>query len=448
MAISRKVSGAPSDAKGPLSSMLGAVAVQCLFLVMSLATGVLSARILGAEGRGIFAAITALPQLLSGLAGAGFGGAIIVMLRQSDSPESARIVSGNALQLGFLSSTIAAIVGMLLTPITLAGYSPEVILIGQWSMLGVFASTLLIIYRGGFAGTCAFNAMNLLGLMPQLVYLSALGIWIALRPLSAVQAALLFLGSSWLAVLLLTPTFAAGNRPILGRSSFIRLRAFQSYVFRALGYDLVLVISNSIDRLILIPFVPPAELGLYAVAVGFARLVAVVLPAINTVLLSSMSQRTDPLELKELHDRAFRFALAGLAVVVVVVVAISSWLLVLIYGPEFAAASSIFNVLVFEASLGCLVAITTQTYLAWNRPGVVSVIYGTSLAIFFAAAAALIPLLGAEGAAFALLAGTATRLLGLLACLPLRYGMALPRLTLDRADLSYVVSRVNAMRGR
>jgi O-antigen/teichoic acid export membrane protein len=212
------------------------------------------------------------------------------------------------------------------------------------------------------------------------------------------------------------------------------------------GYDLVMVASGTLDRLIMIPFVAPAQLGLYAVAIGFARLVSVVHPAISTVLLSSLSRMSAIDESKRLHDRAFRFALAGLVVIVAVAVVVDRPLLALVYGTAFGEASGIFRILVVEAALGCLVAITTQTYLAWNRPGAVSVVYGASLVVFLATAALLVPRFGAHGAAFALLSGTIARLLGLLGALPLRYGMRLPRLAIDGDDLAYLRLRIKSLR--
>jgi O-antigen/teichoic acid export membrane protein len=143
-----------------------------------------------------------------------------------------------------------------------------------------------------------------------------------------------------------------------------------------------------------------------------------------------------------LHDRALRMLLVGLVVGCASLWVIGAPLLRLAYGGEFAAANTIFRILVIEASLGALSQVTAQLYLSHNRPGVVSVIQVSVLAATLCALLLLVPVYGATGAALALLAGGTLRWLCLLGGVSLILRQRLPGLLLTRTDLHYLLGRI------
>ena len=67
--------------QGTVPAFLQTVASQLLVLVVNILTGVITARALGADGRGIFAAITFWPYFLGNLFSLGLPNALVVHFR-------------------------------------------------------------------------------------------------------------------------------------------------------------------------------------------------------------------------------------------------------------------------------------------------------------------------------------------------------------------------------
>ena len=78
--------------------MVRSVGTQVLIVMMNLATGIITARLLGAEGRGVYVAITLWPPLLAMLATAGLNSAVVFRMRRN--PGAPDAVAGAALLLG------------------------------------------------------------------------------------------------------------------------------------------------------------------------------------------------------------------------------------------------------------------------------------------------------------------------------------------------------------
>src|SRR3569833_1711146 len=213
--------------------------------------------------------------------------------------------------------------------------------------------------------------------------------------------------------------------------------------------DAVFALGTYIDRIVMIPLLAGRELGLYAVAYSFSRVIQLAQPAITSVVFSHMA-KVDESQSRELHARAQRMLLIGLGLGCACLRAIGAPLLRLAYGGEFAAANTIFRILVIEASLGALSQVTAQLYLSPNRPGVVSInrpgennnnqdsVLGATLGALLL----LVPVYGATGAAIALLAGGTLRWLCLLGGVSFVLRQRLPGLLLTRTDLHYLIGRI------
>jgi hypothetical protein len=144
------------------------------------------------------------------------------------------------------------------------------------------------------------------------------------------------------------------------------------------------------------------------------------------------------------HDTACRFLIAALSLACMVLWLAGEWLLGFAYGAEFAAAVSIFRLLVVEASLGVLAQVTMQLYLSRDRPGLVSAIQTGTLVISLVLLLALVPRYGGLGAAIALLCGGGVRWIALLGAVRLALKLPLPRPYLNGEDWRYLRSRLRS----
>jgi len=423
----------------PLFAMFRSVGTQVLIVVMNVATGIMTARLLGADGRGVYVAITLWPPLLAMLATAGLNSAVIFRMRKN--PASADAVAGAALLLGLGWSAVLIAAGAAVLPLFLSGYSPATVLFAQLCLAAVLVNATQIVIKQSFAGSGQYWFCNLTHLLPQLFHLLALvGIMLVVT-VTAQDAALALFISGAVAVLAVVPKFVRTLKP---RFSAVRaeLRELRSYSLRAAPSGLVAAFVLHSDRLVLIPLLSARELGFYAVAFSFSRVVQFVQPALQSILLSHMSGQGEGAP--RVHDIACRFLIACLTVACVTLWLAGEWLLGFAYGAEFAVAIDIFRLLIIEASLGVLAQVSIQLYLARDRPGVVSSIQSITLAISLALLLTLVPRFGAVGAAAALLCAGVVRWLMLLGGVRAILKLPLPRLYLNGEDWRYVRSRLRA----
>jgi antigen flippase len=424
----------------PLSALLQSVGTQVVITIINVVTGIITARLLGAEGRGIYTAVTLWPPLLATVALSGLNSAVVFRMRKA--PATAGSTASAALLLGIARSLLAMTAGVLLLPAFMSRYDHGTILVAQICLVGVFCNCVQLMIRQALAGVGRFWHYNYALLLPQVLYLAALLVIIPFTEMTARNASLALIAAGAVAPLLSLPAFIRLVKPRLA-GCFAEIRHLTSYSARAAANDGVFALSSYADRLVLIPFLPASELGFYAVAYSFSRLIQVVQPAILSVFFSHLSARTEA-ESRQLHDRACRFLLAILAVGCALLFAAGQWLLAFAYGGEFAAATLLFRVLVAEASLGVLSQVTIQLFLARDRPGVVSTVQTIVLCVSIAALIYLVPRYGAAGAAWGLLGIGVCRWVLLLAALKPTLGISPPRLYLGRDDIHYLLGRLRA----
>ena len=433
----RRVASQLARGDRPLFAMFRSAGTQVLIVIMNVATGIITARLLGAEGRGIYVAITLWPPLLAMLATAGLNSAVIFRLRKN--PASADAVAGAAMLLGLGWSAVFITAGAVALPMFLESYSASTILFAQICLAAVVVNSTQIVIKQSFAGSGQYWFCNLTHLLPQLFHLLALVGIMVVATVTAQDAALALFISGAVAVLAVLPKFVRTLRP---RFTAVRaeLRELRSYSLRAAPSGVVAAFVMHSDRLVLIPLLSARELGFYAVAFSFSRVVQFVQPALQSVLLSHMSGQGEAAP--RVHDIACRFLIACLTVACVTLWLAGEWLLGFAYGAEFAAANRIFHLLVVEASLGVLAQVSVQLYLARDRPGVVSVIQSITLVVSLTLLLLLVPRYGAMGAAAAVLAAGVVRWALLLGGVRAILKLPLPRLYLNGEDWRYVRSRL------
>ena len=285
-----------------------------------------------------------------------------------------------------------------------------------------------------------YGRSNFTNFLPQVLHLFALiGFWMY-GTLTAQTAVLSLLGTGLLGLLIVLPGFMRHVQPRL-RGAWREMPALLSYSGRGSLNDLVFTAAFYLDRIVLIPLLIPAQLGLYAVAFSFSRVIQLAQTAVMSVFLSHLSGR-DSQEGKRLHDHALRFLLAGMFIACVALWILGEWLLTFAFGAEFAAANGIFRLLVIEAALSVLSQVSVQLFLAHDRPGVVSMLQVATLALSLVCLLVLVPRHGAIGAAAALLIAGVARWLALIVAIRHVLKLPMPRLLLNREDLRYMTGKL------
>jgi O-antigen/teichoic acid export membrane protein len=417
-------------ARDPGSAAIQSVVLQLLTVCANLVTGVVTARLLGAEGRGVYAAATSWPTMLGAVAVAGIVDAILMQIRRKPQWTLATVTWAGAAAMA--SATVITVIAYLGMPILLGPRHAEAVPLARTALLLTHVIASGAIWRYVFSGRGQFLLANLASFLPHLIHAAAICA-LALTGRLTVATAIAGLGVGVIGAQLLLLPFIV--KAVRGPWEAARASgtAMLTFALRATPADLLAICCDWADRLLLILLLTPRDLGLYTVAYGFSRAVALITP--DTGLLLSVLARTDRSEAKQLHDLSLRLCIAALSVATAVAFVASAPLIQLFYGGGFLAAATTFKILVLQAGAARVGNVTAQFYLACNRPGLLSGFALINVVVSATLMLVMTPIYGVVGAALGLLGGTLVRLVLLWTGVPLHLGVAPPRLWPRLSDL-------------
>lgn len=406
-------------------------------LVLNLATGILTARALGAEGRGELVALGVGTAFFSGILTLGLPSSIVYNFRRY--PAERRRLLGAALVLAFTLGLTAAAIGALVLPGYLgADYSPDVVRAAQVLMLHAPILLVTPICNRALEAIGEFSVSNWVRLLSPLITLVLLGVLALLGEMTPLRAALSYIAGSVTLVWMLVRLWQR-YAPQL-KSFATSVKRLMSFGTRSYGIDLLGTVSAQIDQILVVGVLAPALVGAYAVALSAARLINVVHVSVATVLFPKMASRSAD-EVVETVGVALRCTVGLLALGGAVVFAAGPLLLGLLYGDEFVAATPLLRVLVVEVVLSGATLILAQSFMALDKPGWVAVFQAAGLVMAVPLMIVLVPRLGLIGAGFALLFSTLARLVSVVAAYPLVLGKPVPRFLLTPSDVRALLRR-------
>jgi O-antigen/teichoic acid export membrane protein len=392
---------------------------QVLFLGFGVLTGIMSARMLGPVGRGEYAALNVWPLGIALLLTLGINQGIAFQVRRR--VFSVSEVATAATVIGLVSSALSVAIGLLVVPVVLSKYTPEVRHLGIVFVL--FTPTVMLSgYPAGvFQGLQDLRHFNLIRLLAPGAYCAGLaGLYLthhwSLRALIYAQAFgyLLALCAGLFMVLRFV-------RPRL-KWNPAALSALVHYGVRIQMTNLTNYFNQRIDQLVLSLLVPPRELGLYAVAVTLSATVSVVPTAAGIVTFSKASGQ-EPEHARRMIGQSFRTALAWLLVCCGLLFVAAPFLIHFVFGTAFDGSILACRILLPGALVTGLNQVLYSGASALGRPGLPSIAECVSMAVTAVGLYLLIPRYGYIGAAtvstiaysisFLLMLGLAHRILGL-----------------------------------
>jgi enterobacterial common antigen flippase len=422
------------------SVVVQTVATQVIAVGLTMVSGVVTARLLGPEGRGVFAAVTLWPQFFVAVTFLGMPSAMIYHIRKSR--DQAGTIFSASLLVAALYTVLAVAAGFLLVPATMRNYPAEALTLSYVAILATGGYLFLVLLRQLFVALGLVAAFNVSVCLAPLVYLLGLLATHATGTLTVASSTAWLIGS-----VAVTATWMCWHVRTVCRpraTAFTAwLRALLAYSTRSAAGDLMIGLAIYSDRLILVFMVSPSELGFYAVAYSLSRTILTLEIAFNSVVFPKMIDRPRA-QVKELHDHAFRFIGYTALAIMVVMVVIGPTVIAAFYGSSFRVSALILDVLVLEAGLICVSTVAARLFYALGLPGYASLAQVARFVATLVGLTFLVPAFGALGAAVAMLLGESTRLLVLLWGLPHRLGLPLPRLVPRRADISYLREQFRA----
>jgi O-antigen/teichoic acid export membrane protein len=369
------------------------------------ATGILAARLLGPQGRGELAAITAFSGTVSAIALVGVPNALIYYAARTPKRSSSYLVAGGLIAIA--AAVPFALGAYFCIPVLLAHQRAGVIWAARIYVFQIavylFASSPGEVLRG--AGH--FRQWNVLRVAPRILVLSIYGLAWVLRIRAAefiaignIVAGALMVFPLWYWLL---PVLQGPPRPTLQQGQEI-LRFSLPTVFTMLPKSLNL----GLDQIVMSAMLPAPMLGLYVAAVSWSASSGLLLQAVGNTLFPHIASITDDTARSKSLARAIRLTTLIAVVMMLVFLAATPVAVPLLFGRSFVRSVPAGLVLVIAGLFAGLNMVLEEGIQGLGHPTAILRAEIVGLAVTVVALAALLKPLQIMGAAIASLLTYAT----------------------------------------
>lgn len=390
-------------AKGPKRRHFAVDSLQVLsgqgaMMAMGLVNGIITARWLGPTGRGQFQLLILLPVMLSNFVKLGIPQASVFYMRRKGA--SASDVASNSIWFAFVMGGAAVVVCWLgrewLLTKFLKATPPELLL----PSLALIPFVLLQFYLLGVAQAQErFREYNIRQVVPNLLSLFGLVITLILLHMGLVGAVMVQVVIQVFMTVWMTwrvhreaPLHLHWNRDLA--------RGMLSFGSKSYVQTLAATLHLRVDQYICAYFLPPADVGLYAIAVNFATLLLKIPEATGTVMFPRLAGSKD----RDAHaatTRVCRYTLFVLALGVIAFGLGGPIAIPLLYGPKFDGAVRPLLILLPGILVMALYQLLTRNFTSRNKQQVNIVAACLALGLNVSLNLFLIPRYGISGAALA-----------------------------------------------
>ncbi|WP_373231285.1 lipopolysaccharide biosynthesis protein [Cohnella sp.] len=430
--------------KGLINETIKTMSISMVILVVNMATGMLTARLLGPEGRGMLTAMILWPQFLAFAGTFGIHAALLFHMKKSPDEEAELYYS--ALVLTVIAGVVALIAGYWFIPLWMAEQSQEIIRSGQWFMASTPFILLFFMHNALFRGREEFHLFNRMRYLVPVLSLAAIVLLAGLGQLTPFIA-----GITYLAPYIPVTLFAMIRafklyRPNLGKFRVVA-RKIMRYGFGSYGIDLLGNLILYIDQIILVTLLAPGPFGLYVVAVSLSRMVNVFSASINMVLFPKASGLENK-EAAALSLRIFKIS-TGIAIICSLVIMLAAPLVIrVLYGSQFVDSIPVFRLLLLEVVIGGAALVLAQSFMAIGKPFIVTITQAIGVVLVIPLLYKLVPIYGPLGAAMALLIPSFIRLIYVIVSFQRKFGAGIRSFLLTGEDIVWVKKALISRKGK
>jgi O-antigen/teichoic acid export membrane protein len=364
---------------------------------MSLANVLVVARVLGSEGRGNVAFLTAIAWLLASVSTLGTQEANANLAAAE--PSSRRSLATNSLLLSlvFGACAVGVVTGLIAVFPGIAGESDPT---HRWFTFGFLPVLILLpLLRLLVQADYGFAVANGAYLLGSVVNIAVNGAFAGLGILSVGTAIGVWLGGQALEAAVLA-WYIARHLAGFGRPDLALARRALRFGVRAHTGRVMQLANYRLDQWILGALSGPRELGLYSVAVAWAEALWFLPTALATVQRPRLV-RADRRDAARQAAAVFRAVTLVTAALAAVMVALAPFLCVVVFGEEFRGSIDDLRVLVAGAFGMVALKLFGNALVAQNRPGLQSLAIGAGFLFTLVLDIVLIPPYGGLGAALA-----------------------------------------------
>lgn len=333
-----------------------------LGLSANLITGVVSARALGPDGRGVTVGLSAFTQLIGFFFAMGAAQGLSYFIAREPNQGPRLFTTWIVILLPL--TLVAALLAELLLATVFSAHNAEAIAVGRWFVVTVVLAIALELNSGLLLGAQDFTFFNMLRFaQPAMMAASYLVLW-GLGRLTVTSA--LIAPTIGTGIVLAIGIWRSVVRIGLARPDFKLGRRTLWYAIRGHGLLIATNVNARLDLAILPAFADASRVGLYAVATNVSLIVYQLSNTFSALVLASAAG-----EPERARDRVLGSLYATLAVAGALALAIGLFagpLLRLVYGTPFRGAAPALRLLLPGAVLFAASAILSAGVYAAGRP--------------------------------------------------------------------------------
>ncbi|MCZ8519312.1 MULTISPECIES: lipopolysaccharide biosynthesis protein [Paenibacillus] len=428
--------------KGMAGTILRTSFTNFSMLLITTLTSIITARMLGVEGKGELSAILFWPTFISGLVGFGLPTSLIFNLKQDSSraPDYLRM----SIWFQIPVSLVAGVIAWFGLPVWLGEYSATAVRLAQVYTVLTIPMLLAVNLLSAIAQSMdKFNIYNGIRLnVPLFNVVGLIAIWL-LGSLTLTTSTNVFLLTTLLVVIYaavsLRPYLTLGNKGrTIDRSA---AKPLFSYGLKVYGMELLGTLYNQFDKIIIVALLTPRDFGLYSVVFALSRVFNTVQTAISNVMFPKVTGMEND-KIIRLVARAFRISMTVMAIVVIPSMIIGRFMLGLLFGPQFLEASSTFYLLSIECIIGGGSWVLASSFNAMGRPDLVLIRQLIAISITVGLFFVLAPMYGLFGLSLALVIGAVVRLAITLFQIPRVFKVPLRAIVYDKGDFTFMIQTV------
>lgn len=372
--------------------------------IAAFATAPILAHALGVTGRGEVSAAQAPMLLFVAVFTLGLPEAATYVLARS--PKLLGLLTAKASSVLIVAGVIGTLTAVLLAPV-LSGGDETIEQLIVISSVAIGPVLVLSLIRGAAIGLQAWWLITFERCVSSLVRLGSLILLLSLEQLTVLNAVYVNAWYLIVGVLAYVPLLLPSVRERLGSASEALDRspaALGNLMRYSMGVwfgSLAGVLLSRVDQLLIVPLAGAYELGLYAVAVAVAEIPLLLNNTIREVMFAADARGRDNGKL------AYAARICGfICIVAAAVIGFSMWAwLPVLFGADFIAAVPVAAVLLVSVIVGPPGSIAGAGLAARGLPKLRSTSLLVALLVNVALVVALVPQIGAMGAAWATLAG-------------------------------------------
>lgn len=358
--------------------------------------GIIAARLLGPDGRGVLAAAIVWSSFLAMFCSLGFPQALTY--QAAHEPESVGHLFSSALAAAVLQSFVAIGLGFILIQTFLFSSQPASSVPLQVYLFSIpfqLITTYMHSMAQGLSRFGLFNTIRAMAAAGYVVCLVLVGLlhW---HDLTAIMLALLVQQAVVAAIAI--GLFATQASPIsrLRRQYFSRLLR---YGLKSYWSGLFWTANSRVDQLVMSAVLAPAALGLYTVAVSYSTLLFPISGAFAIILFPKVASSGTQVGIYRIQRTAFLNTIISTCGALLLAFA-ATWLLPFLFGNSFASAIGVAYILLLASIPLGINYVLADGLRGLNLPTIPSFAELIGVLITVPGLLILLPLMGVMGAAW------------------------------------------------